>query len=346
MKEKFAINGRFLTQKITGVQRFEREIVRSMDLIVAPGEVCILVPKEYDKSYILENIQIIVIGKTKGILWEQKDFCMYLIKHHLTGINLGNVAPLIKPDIVCIHDVKLVRNPKWFSWRYVIWSKINYHNALMRGKLVLTVSNFSKTEIKTIYPNAKVDIAVIDEGWQHMIRIREDLETLKKYGVEKDKYFFSLYQSIPNKNFEWILKAADKNKKDVFVVSGWNYKKTNISDINESDLLCRENIKVLGYISDEEMKCLITNCKAFIFPSLYEGFGLPPLEALSLGTKVMVMDIPVMRENFGDSVQYISNENHEIVIDTTIKGEDALKRHSWDNGANIIMDKIHLISKD
>lgn len=343
---KYAINGRFLTQRVTGVQRFAKEIVKALDNNENANDFCIVVPRDYDRSYKLENISIIEIGKNTGIIWEQTSFLYYILTKKLIGINLGNVAPLLKPDVVFIHDVKLVINPQWFNWKYVLWSKINYNNALQRGKLVITVSDFSKSEIERIYPKRKVEIKVVDEGWQHMKDISLDENALDKYGLISGEYYFSLYQSIPNKNFGWVINAAINNPEELFVVSGWNNKKTNVSEINYDEIEKINNIKILGFISDEEMKCLLSNCKAFLFPSLYEGFGLPPLEALSVGAHVMVMDIEVMKEVFRDSVQYLHNDKYDLkpcFIDNNVR-DKALFRHSWVNGADKVVTYLNDLS--
>ena len=336
---KYAINGRFLTQRVTGVQRFEREIIKALDKRPEANDFCLVVPRDYDKGYKLESIEIVVIGTFKGILWEQVSFLRYLIKNHLIGINLGNVAPLLKPDIVCIHDVKLVINPEWFNWKYVLWSKLNYINALKRGKLVLTVSEFSKSEIERLYPKRNVEISVLDEGWQHINDIEADTDTLERYQLKKSQYYFSLYQSIPNKNFRWVVNAAKNNPEEIFVVSGWNNKKINNSEIDPDEIARISNIKVLGFVTDEEMKCLIKNCKAFLFPSLYEGFGLPPLEALSMKVPVLVMDIPIMHEILGDDVHYIDEKNERITYGKET-GSNALSIHSWQHGASLLIEAL------
>ena len=89
-------------------------------------------------------------------------------------------------------------------------------------------------------------------------------------------------------------------------------------------------MKLLGYVSDEEAKTLMRDCKAFLFPSIYEGFGIPPLEAMSAGCKrIIVSDTEVMHEIFGDSVEYINIKKEEI----TFSENDVLSTYSWEKSA-------------
>jgi glycosyltransferase involved in cell wall biosynthesis len=92
------------------------------------------------------------------------------------------------------------------------------------------------------------------------------------------------------------------------------------------------NVIYLGYITDGEIKSLIKNCKAFLFPSLFEGFGIPPLEALSLGTPIIISNIPSLSEIFEDGASYIDPKNPEIAINKKIK-------HISDSKRNYILSK-------
>ena len=330
---KYAINGKFLCQKITGVQRFSYEIVKELDKIVPKGEFVIVMPKRKCKHIKLNNIEIVAYGLFSGNVWEQISFPHYLIKNGLIGINLGNVAPIIKPDIVCIHDMNLIRHPQWFSKRYVMWSKIQYRNTMLRAKMILTVSNFSKREIDELYPQKKPQVYVLSEGWQHMQRIIENESALNKYNLPKNEYFFSLYQAMPNKNFQWIVKVAQQNPDKLFVVSGWHNKKVNAADDSFKLIYNLNNVKVLGYLSDEDMKCILKYCKAFLFPSTYEGFGIPPLEAMAVGANVVVSDIPVMHEILGNCAQYIVDQNNTELHIKNIDHSCVLNKYSWEKAA-------------
>lgn len=336
---RYAINGKFLTQRLTGVQRFSAEIVKALDLICRKEEFVLLIPRGcVIDNFSLDNIEIVECGSLKGILWEQVSFPLYAIKNNLLCINLSNVAPLVKPDVVCIHDMNLIRHPQWFDWKYVFWSKAQYYNSINRSKLILTVSEFSKSEIQKLYPNNRNPIYVISEGWQHILDIQSDEHALRKYGLKKKEYIFSLYQSIPNKNFKWVIETAKRNGNQQFVISGWHNKKVHKKDDAMDLAETLENVKVLGYITDGELKCLIENCKFFLFPSIYEGFGIPPLEALGLGTNVLVSNISIMREVLGNAALYIDPYIFDIDFDNLDGIEEKerrriLEKYSWTRGA-------------
>ena len=104
-----------------------------------------------------------------------------------------------------------------------------------------------------------------------------------------------------------------------------------------------DNVLFLGYVRDEELKSLMKYCKAFIFPSYYEGFGIPPMEALSVGSKAIVSDIPVHHEIYGNSVYYIDPYNADVNLDNLLKGhvdnaDMVLKEYSWKKSAALLKD--------
>ena len=108
---------------------------------------------------------------------------------------------------------------------------------------------------------------------------------------------------------------------------------------------CPDNMKLLGYVSDEEAKTMMRDCKAFLFPTFYEGFGIPPLEAMSVGAKnIYVSDTAVMHEIFGDSVHYINPYKYnDIFDDDAADSEECIRKvllkYSWKKSA-ILLRKI------
>lgn len=116
----------------------------------------------------------------------------------------------------------------------------------------------------------------------------------------------------------------------------WNYK----ADFSET-----QNVTFLGYISDEEMKWYMQHAKALLFPSFYEGFGIPPLEALALGTPVIASDIPVLREVFGDTIHYANPMDYHVNLDKLLQesvepADRVLEKETWENAAKFWLEVI------
>ena len=332
------INGRFLSQRITGVQRYAREILNELDKLAKPHEFTIAVPPDVKDIPTYKNIAVIRFGKFHGILWEQISFSLYALKRKVLPLNLCNSAPILNPGIVTIHDVKIKAYPKFFSRKFRLWYNILFLNETKRAKVLLTDSEFSKSEIQKYYHVDNKDIHVIHAAWQHYKKIRYDENTLAKYGLEKGQYYFAMSSLEPNKNFKWIAEVAQKHQDQIFAIAGSINNKVFKKGLGFN---CPKNVKLLGYVSDEEGKALMKDAKAFIFPSFYEGFGIPPLEALSAGcNSIIISDIPVMHEIFGDCVTYINPQNSIITLKTKeIKKEAREKilfKYSWSETAGKI----------
>lgn len=339
--KKIVINGRFLVHRVTGVERYAREILNELDKIVEPNVLEIAVPPEVEKLPFYQNIKVKRVGKLHNRAWEHISFPLYVMKKNAISLNLCNVAPLIEPGIICIHDVKIKATPQYFSKKFLMWYNLLFNNAMKRSKKIITVSEFSKSEIVKYYDVNPDKITVIPNAWQHFKRIGYDEQALEKYGLEKNKYFFSMCSLEPNKNFKWIAEVAKRNPNETFAVSG-SVNRTVFADALDFEQL--ENVKLLGYVSDAESKTLMQDCKVFLFPTFYEGFGIPPLEAISAGAKsVVVSDTEVMHEIFGDIVIYIDPNEYEIDIETKLSdfaalpNETILEKYSWKNSALMLL---------
>lgn len=339
---KIIVNGRFLMHRITGVERYAREILAELDKIVDMGEIEMAISPEVSELPKYKNIKIIKIGKLKNRLWEHISFPLYVKKRKGISLNLCNVAPLLSPGIVCIHDVKIKARPQDFSKRFLLWYNLLFSNTCKKAKKIITVSEFSKKEICKYYNVEPERIVVIPNAWQHYLRIGFDENILNKYKLKKNEYYFSMCSLEPNKNFKWIAEAAIKNPTKIFIVAG-SINKTVFAE--GLGFECPDNMKLIGYVSDKEAKTLMRDCEAFLFPTFYEGFGIPPLEALSVGCKcVMVSDTEVMHEIFGNSVNYINPYHYEkIDVHEVLHQSSVLSKFSWVTQAKKLKDVLENI---
>lgn len=338
------INGRFLLHRITGVERYAHELIAELDKIIQPHEIELAIPPETKRIPQYKNIQVVKVGRLHNHLWEHISFPTYVRKRKAISLNLCNVAPLLSPGIVCIHDVKIKVRPSDFSNKFLFWYNLLFFNACKRAKKIITVSEFSKKEICKYYKVNPSQVVVVPNAWQHYQQIQFDDKALEKFGLLKGRYYFSISSMEPNKNFGWIAETAKNNPRFIFAIAG------NINCKVFSDGLGFEvpkNMKLLGYVSDGEAKTLMRDCKAFLFPTFYEGFGIPPLEAISAGCKnVIVSDTEVMHEVFGHSVRYINPNNSNATLDYFSEEEDSrkikdiLQRYSWEKSAKLLFNAL------
>lgn len=343
------INGRFLTQPMTGVNRFSFEITKALKkcgcdfVVVCPKQ-------EINKDYDVSGLNIIRYGFGKSHIWELFSLPLFFIgksKDILVSFSgLGPVA--VRNKITTIHDVAHRENPKWYSLPYRMFYRILEPVVLYTCKKVLTVSEFSKTEIIKHYKRVNPDdIHVIynacNSEWSHEASV----------GTSTADYFLCVSSLDPRKNFP-ILLSAFKQMPDIQlkIVGGKN------AVFNKQELEVPANAEFLGRVSDAELANLYKNAKAFIYPSLYEGFGLPPIEAAHFGCPVVLSDIPVLNEVCRDSATYFNPLSPDSIIEAVRKVNSFteeeraqmiekatrnLERFTWDASARKLLKLIEQI---
>lgn len=335
--KNFVVNGLFFSQKTTGVHRFARELLKELDLIIGPNCVSIAVPVNAIDLPVFKNITIVKYGSHTGLKWEQFDLPRYMKKNKATLISLCNSQPLLCPGIMCIHDAAYKTHPEYFKTLHgkmsVLWHKLVYWQAARRTNFpILTVSYFSKYSIVDTYRVKPSRVHVVGNGWQHLKLNKQDDSVLSKHGLTKGNFYFTLGNINYNKNTRWVVEYARRHPQELFVLSGIRVKNSSIDIDHDS------NIKYLGFLSDAEIASLYANCKAFIFPSIHEGFGIPPMEALCYGAEAVVANTSCLPEIYGNTVHYIDAYDTDIDLEQLIKEpvenpKFVLDRYSWAKSA-------------
>lgn len=333
---KIIVNGKFLSQRITGVQRFAREILKELDKSAGDLDIEIAVPRDAFDVPEYMNIPVKPVGRRKGTLWEQTDFMRYVKKKKAISLNLCNSAPLFGKKIATIHDVKIKVHPEYFNKKFLLWYTLLFRNITKKSLKLITVSEFSQNEILKYYKTPKEKICIIPNGWQHYNAIAYDGDALKKYNLQAQSYYFAMSSLEPNKNLNWIINVASNNPSEKFVVAGG----MNKNVFAQKNNVVPANIDFAGYVSDEEAKSLLKNCKAFLYPTFYEGFGIPPLEAICAGVKkLIVSDTEIMHEVLGDKINFINPDNSDVDLSvftrelTIDESNQILKKYSWSESA-------------
>ena len=350
-QQPIIINGRFLGRTSTGVDRFAFEILNALDNLIANNaeqtsgySFSLAVPSDGVDTSPFKNIPIIYRGKTKGILWEQFELPLTTSGTHL--INLCNAAPLFKhKQMVVIHDATPVRFPGTFSTGFRLWYRLMMPLIGNLSKQVCTVSQFSKSEIAKCYGISESRIGVISESGEHILRFADDERILEKYALRDKPYMLSVSSLAPHKNFKLIFEALNHIENpqfDVVIAGG-----ANPQVFASASITIPEYVKHVGYVSDSELKSLMSNAKWFIFPSIYEGFGIPPLEAMSCGCPVLSAKAASLPEVCGDAALYFNpadavaladllmdaSTNSAIREQYKLKGKERAASFTWEQAA-------------
>lgn len=330
-------NGRVLQNGMNGIPRYAWEILLEFDKMLDNDlKMAIVIPKCNSKDIVSKFQNIPVIELPNRLLWDYVEAERYACNNKAIYVNFANKGGFYKKSIVTFHDIRLIDYECWKLNLKQIINKIKFWImftiACINDHNVVTVSNFSKKAISRFIDNKR--ITVIEPGWEHIRRIDEDPSIFDSYSyLNPHEYYLSIGSIAPHKNFKWIIDNAKKNPNEVYVIVG-AVNRALWSDDTSSFV---NNVKYIGFQSDERLKTLILNAKGFLFPSFYEGFGIPPLEALSLGTRTIVSDIEVMHEIFGPSVSYISPKDSNIILNRIkfkhARDKEILSYYSWKRSA-------------
>ena len=300
---RIAINGRFLTQRASGVQRFAAETIKAIDGLLdgefahLKGQVEIVAPKAA-RDFPLKNIPLRRAGLTAGYVWEQVEFPWHARGELL--LNLCMLGPLVaRHQIVVVHDATVQALPQNFSPRFRAAYRFLIPRLCQRADLVVTVSEFSRREIGKRY-GAEVDaMPVCFEGGDHIKAVAADTAVLERLDLAGRRFFLGVGVDSANKNIKTVIDAFQRAKLDdaVLVLTGAHDPRV----FGHLEIAHPDGVRLVGFVSDAELRALYEHALALVFPSYYEGFGLPPLEAMTCGCPVVISEQPAMLEVCDDA---------------------------------------------
>lgn len=319
------INARFLTQSLTGVQRYALELVKAIDQLIDCDDPAIkgyefqlLAPQGDIHAVNLKHIKVKQVGRLSGHLWEQVELPIH--SWGGTLLNLCNTAPIMKRNqAVMMHDAAVYAAPQTYSLAFRTWYKFLFRVLGVTSKLILTCSQFSKKQLMEHCKIKESKLQMIYHGKEHMLSVNADPDYIAKSKLDRP-YVLAVSSRSPNKNFGSIIEAIKLIKGadfDIVIAGGTNPKVFNtagISDAETEDNLSHA-VKYLGYVEEEELRALYDHAACFVFPSFYEGFGFPPLEAMACGCPVIASNAASMPEVCGDAVLYCNPHSPQDIAD-------------------------------
>lgn len=309
------VNGRFLQQPATGVQRYARELLKAWDKLLAQGQISdadfvfeVLAPRGPIDVPRLDRIAVRQVGVLRGHLWTQMELPFFARDGLL--FSPGNIHPLVSlgrsNGVVTVHDLAYAVHPEAYSRTFRLLYSILVPAALRRADAVITVSESEKDHILSRYPCANGRIHAIHHGAPN--GSGRDSHSRDQDGpLERIPFVLWVGTFIARKNAQGAIDAMALVNRETAVdlVAVGGTQKGLLDGELRIDPDMRDRVHLLGRVSGlSELRRLYKAAVALVFPSFYEGFGIPPLEAMSFGCPVIAADIPVLREVCGEAALY------------------------------------------
>jgi glycosyltransferase involved in cell wall biosynthesis len=370
-KKRIGIDARFYGPIGKGLGRYIQEIVDNVIKLDDYNEYVIFLRKDNFDELVFDN-QTNVKKVLTDVQWytlkEQLTMPFYIWREKLDLIHFPHFnVPFFVPIkfVVTVHDLILTKfktirattlHPAVYKFKNLAY-RIIIRRALKKSQKVLTVSEFTKNDIVKQFNINPQKIEVIYEGVANLAKGRDSLfvakldnnEVLKDYNIEHP---FLLYvgNAYPHKNLEFLISSfkdiyKENNDLRLVLVGKEDYFYKNLKKFAVDCFAdCLENpIIFSGYVPDDKLEIFYKKALVYVFPSLYEGFGLPPLEAMAKGCPVLSSNVSSMPEILGESACYFNPQDKNDFLDKLklilndnklrekliITGESHCKKFSW-----------------
>lgn len=325
---KILIDARLYGLEHAGIGRYVNNLVANLPLVDKKNKYTLILRDKYYKSKDIPISYNRIRGDFQHYSLKEQIFLPKIIKsekNDLVHFPHFNVPLKINsPFVVTIHDMLMHRqkgfdattlNPVLYTLKRLGYYRV-FKKAIIKSSKIIVPSNVVKDELLNAYDIENNKIIVTYEGLdQNIHRQKAPIAsaTLKKFNVKKP-YFIYAGSAYPHKNLYRAIEATSQLNKSmqadgaqvylVLITSKTVFTNRLKSIVNE--LGAKNWVNILGFVDDSELSALYQESVGFLYPSLSEGFGLPGLEALSVGTMALVSDIPIFKEIYKDAAYYFN----------------------------------------
>lgn len=342
-----------------GIGRYSYELGKEL-YEIGQGEIKLVIRKQDLEKFSFAKKSDLIIAENinnskERNIYEQFKLPRIISKKYPNAIihYPDTMAPLLSknPVIITVHDLAFKSIKGAFTWKQSLWKNIVTDLSVKKAKKIIAITNFTKSEIEKHYPKVKKEkVCVVYNGFNdfstekiNVKKVRSELISMKK------PYILTVSTISPRKNIDGLIKAfneiKDKINEDLIIAggNGWMYEEVYklVDKLNLKD-----RVKFTGRINDEELKWLYKNASVFAYVSFYEGFGLPPLEAMTYNVPCLVSNKSSLPEVVGSNAILVEpNDIYEIseklikIINnrSIIIDKNHLKKFSWEKCARNVL---------
>ena len=356
----FVVNARFLSRPASGVDRVAIELISALARRSDISMLTLLHPK-VKTLYLgwLDQLDDAARAKIKlqphgvftGHFWEQIELIRAFPDMML--LSLCSTGPILRRNqAVMIHDAQVWDAASSFSRAFRIAYRVLLPTVARSARHVLTVSNFAKARLEDLGVVPRGKARVVLNGADHMLRIAADPDTLQRYELVAGGYLLAIGNLAPHKNLKLLIEAAAARAPgcpELIIAGGMNSKV-----FADAELTAGNGVRFIGRVSDAELKALYQGAMGLAFPSLTEGFGLPPVEAMQCGCPVIATTGGAVPEVCADAAIYVDPQDsagwriamQRLASDGVLRqrlvelGGNRAARYRWSDAAGVIVKEL------
>lgn len=317
---RIAIDAMQVGDSPAGIGRYIIELTRALDACADESDhITIYIRRTAQPlfSWPHRRVRIVPVGglgATYGRILRQQLLLPRLMHQRYDVVHYPDyLVPLRRPArcVVTIHDLAYAADASFFTRRQRLWRHVMYPAALRAATTIVAVSDFTRREILRLFPDiAAHKIRVVHLGVRPFAEPTSEVRNAVRSRLRlPERFVLSVCTREPRKNLPRLLRAfgecPELANEHLVLVGGSGWGPDSLEVLGAYGPQLSRRVLVTGYIDEVELAALYHMASAFVYVSLVEGFGLPPLEALSCGLPVIASDIPVLREVLGSNALYV-----------------------------------------